>query len=268
MNHAVARPLTTIDFLKVIAVVFMIVDHLGMYFFPGEMWWRVFGRFFGATWFFLIGYARTRDIPALLWGGAGFLLLANFIVGMPLFPLNALFVIILIRFTIDRVATFSFKGGEQLFLTLLVIMLTMPWASALLDNGLAVFLPALLGWAVRRRDQGHGLLQHPQFLKIFILILVPLAALTQWMIFVYTPWQFLITAVGLAGMMGAMAYVPMRAEYPELSARLPRLIVKALQWLGTHTLIIYVAHLFMFKICAVALGQPGYEWFAFKLFAW
>ena len=62
--------ITSYDILKTFAVLTMIIDHIGLYFFPDEMWWRVIGRLSFPVWLFLIGYAQSRDIPKLLILGA------------------------------------------------------------------------------------------------------------------------------------------------------------------------------------------------------
>ena len=53
--------LTSYDLLKTLALVLMVIDHIGYFFYPEEMWWRVLGRLSVPIWFFLIGYANARD---------------------------------------------------------------------------------------------------------------------------------------------------------------------------------------------------------------
>ncbi len=44
MNKILPRDLTSYDLLKTLAVILMIIDHVGHHFFPDEMWFRVVGR--------------------------------------------------------------------------------------------------------------------------------------------------------------------------------------------------------------------------------
>jgi hypothetical protein len=47
---------TSQDILKSIAIVTMIIDHLGYFFFPQEQWMRAVGRCSAPIWFFFVGY--------------------------------------------------------------------------------------------------------------------------------------------------------------------------------------------------------------------
>ena len=44
MPKVLPRELTSYDFLKTFAVVFMVIDHAGFFFFPDNDWMRVAGR--------------------------------------------------------------------------------------------------------------------------------------------------------------------------------------------------------------------------------
>ena len=56
-------PVTTTDAWKLFAIVFVLIDHYGLFFHPDEMWWRLFGRLASPVFFFFIGFARTRTVP-------------------------------------------------------------------------------------------------------------------------------------------------------------------------------------------------------------
>lgn len=57
------REVTSYDLLKCAAVIIMVIDHVGFYFYPENLWFRAVGRIGFPVWFFLVGYARGRDIP-------------------------------------------------------------------------------------------------------------------------------------------------------------------------------------------------------------
>ncbi|HEY5885684.1 MAG TPA: TraX family protein [Pyrinomonadaceae bacterium] len=61
------------DWLKAVAIVLVLVDHIGYYFIEDDQWWSVFGRLAAPTFFFLLGYAQTRGVP-LNWIAFGLVL--------------------------------------------------------------------------------------------------------------------------------------------------------------------------------------------------
>ena len=51
------------DWLKTMAIISVAAGHIGYFFIEDEDWWSVFGRLAAPTFFFLMGYARTRTVP-------------------------------------------------------------------------------------------------------------------------------------------------------------------------------------------------------------
>ena len=143
--------LTSYDLLKAIAVVIMIVDHIGMYFFPDDLWWRSIGRIGFPVWFFLVGHASGRDIPTKLWGGALLLVAGDIIVGKSLFALNALVTIIIIRLIIDPVMRISLKSQWVLWsLAALLTLLIVP-SGFISEYGTMGLITAIYGYMVRHK---------------------------------------------------------------------------------------------------------------------
>ena len=67
VRQSLPKELTSYDLLKSLAVILMICDHIGYFFFPEEMWFRTLGRLCLPIWFFLIGYARGDEVSKLFW---------------------------------------------------------------------------------------------------------------------------------------------------------------------------------------------------------
>src|SRR6516164_3885759 len=61
------------DWLKTAAIISVSVGHFGYFFIEDDSWWSVFGRIAAPTFFFLMGYAKTRTVP-LRWIGLGVIL--------------------------------------------------------------------------------------------------------------------------------------------------------------------------------------------------
>lgn len=76
--------LNTHDSLKIIGIILMIIDHVGQFFFPENLWLRLIGRGAAPLFFFLVGYDnRLRISVALLAYGSilsftGYLLNGHF----------------------------------------------------------------------------------------------------------------------------------------------------------------------------------------------
>jgi hypothetical protein len=94
-----ATRVTTTDLLKVIGVATFLVDHYGFFFHTDELWWRMFGRVASPIFFFLIGFARTREVP-WTWLVFGLVLSASQAWTMELYNLNILLNFALLRFAV------------------------------------------------------------------------------------------------------------------------------------------------------------------------
>jgi len=51
---------TSHDVLKAIAIITMIIDHIGLYFFPHQAWWRIVGRTAAPMFFFATGFVKSH----------------------------------------------------------------------------------------------------------------------------------------------------------------------------------------------------------------
>lgn len=60
------KSFNTHDFIKVLAIVIMIIDHVGDYLFPDNHWLRLIGRIGLPMWFFLIGYVNKLRMNKFL----------------------------------------------------------------------------------------------------------------------------------------------------------------------------------------------------------
>jgi uncharacterized membrane protein len=264
--------LTYLDLLKTLAVILMIIDHIGFYFMPSSMplvmgedvlWWRVLGRLCVPIWFFLIGYARSRDLSLSIWLGAIFLVMVNMITGMFLLPLNVLVSMIFIRLVIDDTARFMFLNRTQMVVGCLFLAFLSPAVENIIEYGLTGLLLALFGYVAR-----HGQAAGPVMMGQNVIF-----GFCFFVFFAFTISQFLLLPHlsvaqggvlfgGLIAVFLALWYMP-KSEYWSFGESLPAFLRRFFQFCGRHSLIIYVVHLTLFKfICLIfGLGLPIYGWF-------
>ena len=145
--------LTSYDLIKALAVVIMVTDHIGMYFFPDVLWWRAVGRIGFPVWFFFAGYSLNRTIPPRVVVAGVALLVSNYVTGLGFFPLNALFSIMAIWLTIDRCMKPVMEGRLSIWaLSAILFVLILP-TYFLCEYGTQALITAIFGYLVRHRDK-------------------------------------------------------------------------------------------------------------------
>jgi hypothetical protein len=262
MTKTLPANLTSYDLIKAAAVIIMVVDHMGFYFFPDNDWWRAVGRIGFPVWFFMVGHASGRDIPVKLWGGAVVLAVASAIISLPFFALNALVTIIGIRLVIDKVMAFAGRSPTALAqICVLMVLLALP-TSMVTEYGTLGLLFAIFGYAVRHRDTlwpGRDVIL-PLMLGCFFSF-----AVIEQLVFAFSQPAFLLMAVGTLGT--CLILMNFRAmEFSALSARIPAFFKAPIQFMGRRTLEIYIAHLLLFKALAAILFPETYPLFEFGFF--
>lgn len=256
--------ITSYDLLKMVAVLLMIVDHIGAYFYPEEEWLRAVGRLCVPMWLFLIGYARTRDIPFMMWGGAGVLLVTNFLVGLPILAANILVTMILIRLVIDKVAVLSLKNVYFLIAVSAVLgILSLP-TLLITEYGSGGLLLALGGYYLRHKKSVEDKGWPDDFAFKYMMFVIVIYALSQQLDFGFSVNAFVFVMGGslLVGA-GLMRFKPY--AYEEASKKLPGILVKIIHLFGRRTLEIYVLHLVAFKLLALYFGYQGFNFMEFIL---
>lgn len=231
------------DWLKALALLTMVVDHLGKYFFPELEWLRVIGRIAAPIFLFLVGYNGTFSFNRYLLVGAVIVSAALFATGEPLFPLNILWSIFIWRAFLHYFAESHPLKHEMLVLWLAMIVFYLP-VVFLLEYGTVGLMFALLGWYARRQrftppiqacwattfafwllTQSYGFGFHTQQVMVFAL---ETALLFTWL------YRFRI-------------HIPAKGA---ASLHTPVLL------LARNTLVLYVAHVVLFAFAAHWLNNP------------
>lgn len=244
--------ITSYDLWKTLAVVTMIIDHIGWTFFPDDLWWRAVGRYSFPIWFFLIGYAHTRDLPSKLWIGAGILVAANIILGLWLLPVNILVTIVFVRLILDPVMKLALKNRFYFWgVPILMTVAAVP-TGVLFEYGTSAVVTAMFGYMVRRRED----IANDRLVFNFMLFALLAHVLLQQLSFGFSQEQFMamIPGVGLV-YLGLYYFKPITFE--GLTRKMPGPGKALIQLCGRKTLEIYVVHLLIFRVAAFALGISG-----------
>ncbi len=248
--------ITSYDLVKTFAVITMIVDHLGFYFFPENLWFRAVGRASFPVWFFLIGYANSREVPPKFIIGAFLLLLFDYITGLAVLPLNVLFTLMGIRLSIDFLMKPVMNGRLPIWsLGALLLLLAIPTYFAS-EYGTQGVIMAILGYLIRHRDR----LKNPGIITEYAIFVVMSYVVVEKFIFNFDWSQLAFVLVWSGVTCAALCKFTPRA-FPALSARMPLIIKAGVQFMGRRTLEIYVGHLILFKLIAVYIGDDRFEWF-------
>jgi len=235
--------LTSYDFLKFLTLSFMIVDHIGAFFFPEELWWRVIGRLGFPAWFFLAGYSKGHQIGQTLWIGAALLIASNVAFGQYMFPMNALVSFICIRLLMTHYYRAVFANWEILiYVCVAFLALSLP-TNYLFEYGTLVFLMAMFGYAVRNKDD----LRIGKFGRIVFCIFATFSViLLQVVTFAFSVEQSILCTV-LLSLASVILFFFKADEYPELTKKMPSFITSIIQFGGRYTLEVYVFHLMAIK---------------------
>ncbi|MCK5374450.1 MAG: hypothetical protein KAJ40_04130 [Alphaproteobacteria bacterium] len=261
LEKILPKEITSYDLVKTFAVLFMIIDHIGVYFFPEDFWWRVAGRMCVPVWFFLIGYARSRDVSSRIWMGAFILMGVDVIVGWPIFPSNILFTILWMRLILDYVAKWFETFGISRFVAVIGMVVMLIPTAFLSDYGTSGLVLVLYGYFVRRYQDGACSQSFMRGNMVFAFIFF---FFSQQVFFGFDPLQFGMLGGGLLFVVTALQYF--RAHnFVGLKERIGVAGSAVLKICGRYSLEIFVVHLLVFKVVALACEREGMGLLAFKL---
>lgn len=263
MNEkAYPSAITSYDLLKAAAIILMIIDHLGAFVFIDESWMRAVGRLSAPIWLFLIGYAKTRHVPVRLLAAAFIMLVANFIVGVPVFTLNILFSLILIRLSLEYIVKVMCGNASRVMIFTLFTGFVFFPTGAIFDYGSVGVTIALFGFFMRHKDQ----VRNDKFLWGYMLLVYCVYVITQQLLFGFGERDILLMLFGVM-LVCVWLYKFSPGQYSKLTAALPRSCVTVIQFCGRRSLEIYVVHFIALQLYAKMVGNIPGEWFVFWLFA-
>lgn len=242
-----ARPslpqdLTATDWLKTLAVLLMVIDHIGFWLLPDIEWFRVIGRLSAPIWFFLIGYARTREIPDR-WIAGGFILtISNPMIGLDVWPLTILFTMMLVRWGLNPFWRFVTARPVYFWWCILLLVFFGPVTDMVVEYGTFGFLLALGGFAMRRRARIARRMT-PRLPEMILASGLVAFCLFSMMKFGFDLYGNMVLAAGMLGLFFVLLeYRPM--VYAGTASHIQAPLIR---FCGRYSLEIYVIHLLIFK---------------------
>lgn len=250
----------TYDALKLLALAAMIIDHVGFYLFPTELWLRVLGRLAFPIFLFLVGYSRsTRFDQWLLIGGIA-VWINTMLIGYHVLPLNILFSILVWRVVLHIMRRHPALFSDLGILWVALLFLHIP-VSFVLEYGALGLMYALLGHFTREeRNEERGI-------RFFWLATIVVTVAQQSASFEFDAWQVwayiclsVLMAIGLMQFKLEPLWVALREDekstepQPEdapLEAPAPTLKDTLMVLLARNTLLIYVLHIIALQWWAV-----------------
>ncbi|MCM2343215.1 MAG: conjugal transfer protein TraX [Alphaproteobacteria bacterium] len=263
IHKALPVQLTSYDILKALAVVLMVADHIGAYFLPDVLWLRVAGRLCVPMWFFLIGYARSRDLDRSLWWGALLVILSDFITGRYIFPLNILVTILGVRLVLDVTMKFALKNGLTFWLIATLLTAMIAPSAMLMQYGTQGLLLAGCGWLLRHIPVNDR--RRVTYVLPYMIFCTMVFTIVQWSLFRFSIPETAVLLIGLAAVMATLhGFYPF--ALPRLTQALPMPVVSLIQMAGRHTLLIYVVHLLLIKALGLWLYPAWFSFLGWELF--
>ena len=140
------------DWLKTVAIISVSIGHYGYFFVDDDRWWSVFGRLAAPTFFFLLGYARTKTVPfRWIWLGVILTLLESWNAKWTWVAPNILLSMALIRSIRPYVEMLLQRHGWAAFaLFVSAFFAALSIADKIVDYGSEGWLWALFGLCQRR----------------------------------------------------------------------------------------------------------------------
>ena len=146
-----SRAVDNTDWLKVIAIILVSIDHFGYFFMEDDLWWSAVGRLAAPPFFFLSGFALSRHIPLRwVWVGIVLTMLESWNAGWTWVVPNILLSFVVIRIARPYVQILlQYRGWAGLFFLVCGLVAAIPIASKIVDYGSEGWLWALCGLCQR-----------------------------------------------------------------------------------------------------------------------
>ncbi len=264
VRKTLPKELTSYDLLKTLAVILMIIDHVGFFFFPEEMWFRTLGRLCLPIWFFLIGYARSDEVPKIFWIGGAIVAVFSLIAGQFLLPLNILFTMAIMRKYRNSTMQCAVSSSQALRgMFFLLFLLSFP-SALLFEYGTLGMLIALVGFIARRKEAVYEKIDR----KYILMYVVAAFLMTYIMMGVQMPYltgaQALVLTLGYA-LLGVILWRFKPLVFSDSRKYMAGSFIAMFRFMGRWSLEIYVVHLVILKVAAMIIAPERFPFWGWQL---
>ena len=238
------------DWLKTAAIILVIIDHIGYFFIEDADWWSVLGRLAAPCFFFLLGYAKTRQVPLhWIWLGIILTLLDSWNMDWVWVTPNILFSLAFIRIIRPYVQIFIQNYGWLAFAFLVSLLFAiLPITANLVDYGAEGWLWALFGLYQRlyidskptTKPECSIPIKNSALMRLIICIIAALVYIWQEQKeFLFSQIYFTAFILGISGLSFSLY------QFLRGSSRIqpPKFLANVLHFVGRRTLEIYAIQL-------------------------
>ena len=227
--------------LYALAVAAFLIDHVGLYLYDDNLWFRVF-RMFALVWFIPTGYNAGRKSDLWMWQAALLLAVVGTITGIGPLPLSAVATIILIRMVIDPLAEIAVRDKFRFWVVNAALVALIPVTDAVTEYGTMAAIIALAGWLLKNRDRAAAVVD-VRFYFAYVTVLYLGFCAT---IFPFNPAQWAVVIVSTVGTAVLMfRFRDMLLE--SIRRKNPDIVARACRFIGHNTLQIYTIQLLILQ---------------------
>ncbi len=244
------------DVLKAVAIILMVIDHIGYFFFPDQLYWRAVGRICVPIWFFMVGYSKAewKDFGVL--GGMVVLVLVDALLYSPIFALNILATITLLRLAHQKflnryLETFN---SEKLIAVTVLIIAFYPLSFMLWEYGTLALTFSIAGFFARHNRQD-------RLAALWFVVAALLFCAFEGWLFRFSIMQNMVMVLGIGTVTLHLWHFSMKT-YP--LPKLNNVMRSVFLFLARNSLVIYVVHWIVFLAINHHLHPEKYmvfQWF-------
>jgi len=238
-----------LDWLKFVALIIMTIDHVGMYVMVHDpLWWKAIGRITFPVWFFLAGYSQSRTLGGeIVWLGV-VLAIVNYLGGWGVFPLNALFSIVICRYIVQKCRDrgWTEKRPYELFFACFFLA---PFTIPFFEYGALGVLFALMGDMIRRGIKGEQCI-------VFATLSTGFFIAYQFLWYDFDIWQGLYVTIGTSYTVWVLYHLqPGPSQWVKDTGWFNWLV----RFIGRNTMHYYFAHRVVLQLIALLMGIRAFN---------